>query len=47
MTKYYYNLGTYYIIKIFSILHSINIVLRNLEKNMFYSNNYIDKDLFN
>lgn len=37
-----YILGTYYIIKIFFVLHSANIVSKDQEKTVFYINNYID-----
>ena len=38
------NLGTYRIIKIFSVLHSAHIIPRDQDKVMFYVNNYIDWD---
>ncbi len=41
------NLGSHWIIKISSILHSAYVVSRDQDKVMFYDNNYIDKDQFN
>lgn len=41
IAKYPYNLGAYYIIEIFSILHNIHVISWDKEKIIFYVNNYI------
>ena len=38
------NLGAYQIIEILSVLHSTHIISKDLDKYVYYINNYIDWD---
>lgn len=40
--KYFCNLSAYQIVKILTILHNAYILLKDQNKNVFYTNNYIN-----